>query len=97
MKKTFCVRRDVVYDALVWLKSHNPIYGDIKIDESRLKELPEDDVPEKLLTVIRQEKDDEITEKEMESYLLAEVEEIDDEVIVGSSEMMVESEDDGKE
>lgn len=62
-----------------------------------MKELPEDDVPEKLLTVIRQEKDDEITEKEMESYLLAEVEEIDDEVIVGSSEMMVESEDDGKE
>ena len=34
MKKTFHVRQDVVYAALVWLKNHNPIYGDIKIDDN---------------------------------------------------------------
>lgn len=96
LKKTFRVRRDVVYAALVWLKNHNPIYGDIKIDENRLKELPEDDIPDELLTVIRQERDDEIAEKERESYLLADFEEDDDEEIVDSSEMMTGSEDDGK-
>ena len=96
LKKTFRVRRDVVYAALVWLKNHNPIYGDIKIDENRLKELPEDNIPDELLTVIRQERDDEIAEKERESYLLADIEEDDDEEIVDSSEMMTGSEDDSK-
>ena len=69
LKKTFRVRRHVVYDALQWLRVHNPIYSDIHIDESRLDSLPEDGVPEELLTVIRQEKDDEVAEKERESYL----------------------------
>jgi hypothetical protein len=71
LKKTFRVRRAVVYDALVWLQKNNPIYGDISIDRERLRELPEDGVPEELLTVVRQEEDDEVAEKERESYLAA--------------------------
>jgi hypothetical protein len=71
LKKTFRVRRAVVYDALTWLQKHNPIYADICIDRERLEDLPEDDVPEELLTVVRQEDDDEVAEKERESYLSA--------------------------
>ena len=88
LKKTFRVRREVVYEALVWLQSHNPIYADIKIDENRMRELPEDDVPDELLTIIRQEKDDELVEREKESYLLADDERVDDDVFDESREIL---------
>lgn len=88
LKKTFRVRREVVYEALVWLQSHNPIYADIKIDENRMRELPEDDVPDELLTIIRQEKDDELVEREKESYLLADDERVDEDVFDESREML---------
>ena len=61
-----------------------------------MKELPEDDVPEELLTVIRQENDDELAEKERESYLLADDERVDDEEIDESMEVLAGSEDHGK-
>ena len=88
LKKTFRVRREVVYEALVWLQSHNPIYADIKIDENRMRELPEDNVPDELLTIIRQEKDDELVEREKESYLLADDERVDEDVFDESREML---------
>ena len=34
------VRREVVRQNLLWLKAHNPLYGDIRIDEERLQALP---------------------------------------------------------
>jgi hypothetical protein len=74
LKKTFRVRRIVVHDALIWLKKNNPIYSDIRIDERRLAELPNDDVPDELLAIIRQEEDDDLAEREQESYLKGEVE-----------------------
>jgi hypothetical protein len=72
LKKTFRVRHRTVYDALSWLQIHNPIYADIHIDQERLESLPEDDVPEELLAVVRQVEDDEVAEKERESYVVDE-------------------------
>ena len=72
LKKTFRVRRQVVYDALLWLKLHNPIYADICIDESRLAHLPEDDLQDELLAIVRRERDDDLAEKERDSYLFGE-------------------------
>ena len=95
LKKTFRVRREVVYEALVWLQSHNPIYADIKIDEGRLRELPDDDVPDEIMGVIRQEKDDELVEKEKESYLLADDERVEGDEFDESREMMVGPDEDG--
>jgi hypothetical protein len=71
LRKTFRVRRHNIYDALIWLKRHNPIYADVVIDESRLQELPENDVPDELLAIVRHEENDEVAEKERESYLTA--------------------------
>ncbi|KAG1836484.1 hypothetical protein F4604DRAFT_1518694, partial [Suillus subluteus] len=46
MWTTFRVRRQVVFNALRWLKTNNTkYYGDIEISNSRIEELPEDDVP----------------------------------------------------
>lgn len=44
----FKVRRARVRMALKWLKENNPIFSNIIISESRLSELPEDDVPYEL-------------------------------------------------
>ena len=78
LKKTFRVRWRVVYDTLVWLRDHNPIYGDIYIDHVRLEELREDDVPHELLSVIRQEENDVLADMEQETYVNANFE--DDEI-----------------
>ena len=59
----------MVLEALVWLKKNNPIYEDIVIDDTRLDELPVDDIPEALLAIVRQEEDDEIVDKERETYV----------------------------
>ena len=83
LKKTFRVRRFVVYEALVWLQRNNPIYANIRIDTDRLLELPEDNVPQELLTIVRLEKDGELAEKERESYISVNV---DDDEIEGKSE-----------
>ena len=72
LKKTFRVRRNVVYEALSWLKNNNPIYSDINIDQCRLAELPEDDIPDELTAIIRQEEDEDLAEKERESYVAEE-------------------------
>lgn len=69
MKKTFRVRRSKVYEALMWLRRNNPIYADINVDRHRLDDLPEDDVPEELILVMREGDDEELLEKERESYL----------------------------
>ncbi|EIM90060.1 uncharacterized protein STEHIDRAFT_52210 [Stereum hirsutum FP-91666 SS1] len=55
---TFKVRRAAIREALLWLREHNPkYYGDIEIDEERLRALPEDDVPEEVLANVRQTED----------------------------------------
>lgn len=66
---TFQVRRKVVHDALVWLKEINPYYVDIGISSSHLEELPEDDVPEEIMNIIRQSDDVGIIEQESAGYV----------------------------
>lgn len=40
--KPLFVRRGKVWNALMWLKDHNPLYQDVAIESSRLQGLPED-------------------------------------------------------
>ena len=68
---TFWVRRQVVLDALLWLKENNPkYYGDIEISASRIDNLPEDNVPEEITSIIQQSDDIGIIEQESEGYVL---------------------------
>ena len=78
LKKTFRVRRQVVYEALTWLRSNNPIYADIHIDTAQLDELPEDDIPIEVLTTVRHEEDKDLATKERESYNMVDAD--DDEI-----------------
>ncbi len=54
LRYTFRVRREVVRRALRRLQGDHRHYGHITISEERLTALPEDDVPEELLSVVRQ-------------------------------------------
>ena len=66
----FRVRRRKVHAALCWFKENNPkYYGGIEIDQGRLAQLPEDDVPEELLTIIRQSTETGIIDHESAGYV----------------------------
>jgi hypothetical protein len=59
-----------VYDALRWLKTNNPkYYGGIQIDDARLNNLPDDDVPVEIMGVIRQSTDVESVTQESAGYV----------------------------
>ena len=73
LKGTFRVRRKVVYEALVWLRRNNPIYADIQIDEGCIASLPEDGVPDELLAIVRCDENEDVAEKEKESYISTDV------------------------
>ncbi|XP_020915212.2 uncharacterized protein LOC110252718 [Exaiptasia diaphana] len=49
--KDVSVRKQKVYDALLWLTNNNPHYSDVEIDEHALNALPINGVPVDLLTV----------------------------------------------
>ncbi|KAK0183562.1 hypothetical protein F5146DRAFT_968740, partial [Armillaria mellea] len=51
--KELHVRRQVVLNALLWLKENNPLWADVYIDCHRLQELPEDAVPNEIVDVTR--------------------------------------------
>jgi hypothetical protein len=59
-----------------------------------LTELPEDDVPEELLTIICREEDDKIVEEEWESYLVVET---DDQCGKGIDDVDMDGEDENSE
>ncbi|KAG1764658.1 hypothetical protein EDD22DRAFT_1042520 [Suillus occidentalis] len=69
LKSTFRVRRAVVFNALKWLKANNPLYGDIQISQDLLARLPEDEVPEEIISIVRHEVNDDIAVRESEGYV----------------------------
>lgn len=65
LRSIFRVRRNMVRDALLWLKSNNPkYYADIEVSSERLARLPDDDVPFEILSIVRQCTDIEILDQE---------------------------------
>lgn len=56
--------------ALAWLKENNPrYYGDVTIGADALKKLPDDDVPDKILSIIRQSDDIGVLDQEGGGYV----------------------------
>ena len=70
LRTTFRVRHQVIFEALRWLKTHNTkYYGHITIDLDHICQLPEDDVPPKILGVIRQTTDTGLVDQESVGYV----------------------------
>lgn len=67
---TFRVRRHHVSKALGWLKANNPkYYGEVVISQRQLDQLPEDDVPEEILAVVRQSNNVTLVDQESSGYV----------------------------
>ena len=70
LRKLFWVRRQVVFEDLVWLKHNNPeYYGQIDIDPNRLRQLPDDDVPIEIAAIVRQTTDEGLIDQESAGYV----------------------------
>ncbi|KAF7316587.1 ATP-dependent DNA helicase [Mycena chlorophos] len=65
----FRVRRNRVYDALVWLRQNNPLYKNFDICNERLDDLPVDAVPDVILDNVRLSTDTDALAKEHASYV----------------------------
>ena len=60
--KDISVRKQKVADALQWLINKNPHYKDVSLNYSSLNSLPEHGIPNELISVERENKDNEYTE-----------------------------------
>ncbi|THG93643.1 hypothetical protein EW026_g7647 [Hermanssonia centrifuga] len=70
LHSTFRVRRGAIRAALHWLKVNNTrYYGHIQIDEETLRTIPEDDVPDEIVNVIRQNMDGGLVDEENGGYV----------------------------
>ncbi|TFK88333.1 hypothetical protein K466DRAFT_489162 [Polyporus arcularius HHB13444] len=69
LRTTFRVRRPVVHAALLHLQQEHRHYTQIQISQERLLALPEDDVPEELLGVVRHCSDPGVTLQEHGGYV----------------------------
>ena len=70
LRSTFRVRREAVATALAWLKTNNPkYYGDVTISVDALEQLPDDDVPDEILSIVRQSSDVGILDQEGAGYV----------------------------
>ncbi len=69
LRTTFRVRRTMIFAALRFLKQHHRHYEHITISEERLAALPDDDVPDELLGVVRHCSDPGVTLQEGAGYV----------------------------
>jgi len=73
LRSMFRVRRYHVARALEWLRTNNPTYyGEIAISPSRLSDLPEDGIPDEILSVVRHSTDVGLVDQENGGYIRTE-------------------------
>jgi hypothetical protein len=63
------VNRNRVRQALRWLKRYNPVYREIRISESRLEELPADDIPHQILSLVKHSENTDQLAAEHDGYV----------------------------
>ena len=70
LHSTFRVRREAVASALAWLKENNQkYYGGIMINTEALERLPHDNVPDEILSIVRQSNDVGLLDQEGAGYV----------------------------
>ena len=63
------VNRQRVHDALLWLKTNNPLYQNIIISTTRLNKLPADDVPNEIIALAKHSDDTAQLAEEQDGYV----------------------------
>ncbi|CAF3731674.1 unnamed protein product, partial [Rotaria sordida] len=69
LKKVLTVRKKKIIEALHWLKKHNILYQNVDINLKNIAQLPEDDVPECIMSTMEQKIGDEEIQSERIGYI----------------------------
>jgi hypothetical protein len=69
LRKILTVRKKKIIQALHWLKKHNVLYRNIDINLKNIDQLPEDDVPECIMSTMEQKIGDEEVQSERVGYV----------------------------
>lgn len=69
LKKILTVRKNKIAQALQWLKKYNVLYRSVNIDFENIAQLPDDDVPECIMSTIEQKITDEEVLSERVGYI----------------------------
>lgn len=69
LRKVLTVRKKRIIEALQWLKKHNLLYQKININIQNINQLPEDDVPECIMSTLELKLGDEQTQSERIGYV----------------------------
>jgi hypothetical protein len=69
LKKILTVRKKKIVDALNWLKRYNILYRNIEINLKNIAQLPEDDVPESIMSTMEQKINDKEISSERVGYV----------------------------
>ena len=68
LKRVLTVRKKKILEARQWLTKYNPLYRNININLTNIEKLPEDDVPESIMSTIEQKIVEEGTVSERTGY-----------------------------
>jgi hypothetical protein len=69
LKRILTVRKKKIIQALQWLKKYNTLYQNININLENIAQLPEDDVPECIMSTLEQKIGDEEAQSERTGYV----------------------------
>ena len=69
LKVVLTMRKKRIIQALQWLKKHNILYQKVNINLQNINQLPEDDVPECLMSTLEQKLGDEAIQSERFGYV----------------------------
>ncbi|CAF1325294.1 unnamed protein product [Adineta steineri] len=69
LKRILTVRKKKIVEALRWLKKYNILYKNIDINLDNIAQLPEDDIPESIMTTMEQILNDEEVPSERAGYI----------------------------
>ena len=69
LKKVLTVRKKKIIEALRWLKKYNILYQNVNINLENIAQLPEDDVPECIMSTLEQKLDDQEIQSERVGYV----------------------------
>jgi hypothetical protein len=69
LRKILTVRKKKIIQALHWLKRHNVLYRNIEINLENIAQLPEDDVPECIMSTMEQKIGDDEIQSERVGYV----------------------------
>lgn len=69
LKRILTVRKEKVVQALHWLKKYNPLYQNVEVNMKNITQLPEDDIPQSIMSTMELKIEDDENSSERVGYV----------------------------